>query len=363
MSPRSYDVAVVGMACAFPGAPDLGRYWANVVAGADAVTEVPPDRWPADRHWAGADAAPGEQSPSKWGGFLPPLPFDALAHGCRPPPSAASRPRTCSPCAPPTGPLADAGYEERPFDRETTSVIFAAEAGADLASAYAARSLLAQHLETVPAELDARLPRLTEDSFPGTLANVIAGRVANRLDLGGPTYTVDAACASSLAALDQACKELLAGTSDMVLCGAVDTHNGLHDHLLFGSVRALSPTGRCRAFRRLRRRHRPRRGRGLPRAQAARGRRTRRRPRLRRDQGRRRGQRRPRPRPDRAPARRPAARPGTRLRPRGPVTPRGGPGRGARHRDRARRPHRTGDAHRGVPAPPAPGPEPARSAR
>ncbi|WP_225829076.1 type I polyketide synthase [Streptomyces naphthomycinicus] len=248
MSPRSYDVAVVGMACAFPGAPDLGRYWANVLAGADAVTEVPPDRWPADRHWAGAEAAPGEQSPSKWGGFLPPLPFDALAHGV--PPNSLGAIETAQLLALDTADraLADAGYAERPFDRETTSVIFAAEAGADLASAYAARSLLGQHLESVPEELDARLPRLTEDSFPGTLANVIAGRVANRLDLGGPTYTVDAACASSLAALDQACKELVTGTSDMVLCGAVDTHNGLHDHLLFGSVRALSPTGRCRAF-------------------------------------------------------------------------------------------------------------------
>ncbi|MEG3631679.1 SDR family NAD(P)-dependent oxidoreductase [Streptomyces poriticola] len=248
MSPRSYDVAVVGMACAFPGAPDLDRYWANVVAGVDSVTEVPPDRWPADRHWGGADAAPGEQSPSKWGGFLPPLPFDALAHGV--PPNSLGGIETAQLLALHTADraLADAGYRERPFDRETTSVIFAAEAGADLASAYAARSMLGQHLESVPEELDARLPRLTEDSFPGTLANVIAGRVANRLDLGGPTYTVDAACASSLAALDQACKELLAGTSDMVLCGAVDTHNGLHDHLLFGSVRALSPTGRCRAF-------------------------------------------------------------------------------------------------------------------
>ncbi|MFI2204152.1 SDR family NAD(P)-dependent oxidoreductase [Streptomyces sp. NPDC020192] len=248
MSPRSYDVAVVGMACAFPGAPDLGRYWANVVAGADAVTDVPPDRWSADRHWAGAEAAPGEQSPSKRGGFLPPLPFDALAHGVPPTSLGGIEPAQLLALDTAGRALADAGYDERPFDRESTSVIFAAEAGADLASAYAARSLLGQHLGTVPEELDARLPRLTEDSFPGTLANVIAGRIANRLDLGGPTYTVDAACASSLAALDQACKELLAKTSDMVLCGAVDTHNGLHDHLLFGSVRALSPTGRCRAF-------------------------------------------------------------------------------------------------------------------
>ncbi|MEU9997429.1 SDR family NAD(P)-dependent oxidoreductase [Streptomyces sp. NPDC050848] len=248
MSARSFDVAVVGMACAFPGAPDLAQYWANVVAGVDSVTEVDAERWPTERHWAGAEAPSGERSPSKWGGFLPPLPFDALSHGVPPASLGAIEPAQLLALETATRALADAGYADRPFDREATSVVFAAEAGADLASAYAMRSLLPLHLDELPAELDARLPHLTEDSFPGTLANVIAGRVANRLDLGGPNYTVDAACASSLAALDQACKELLAGTSDMVLCGAVDTHNGLHDYLMFGSVKALSPTGRCRPF-------------------------------------------------------------------------------------------------------------------
>ncbi|MEU8700908.1 SDR family NAD(P)-dependent oxidoreductase [Streptomyces sp. NPDC048680] len=258
MRSRPFDVAVIGMSCAFPGAPDLARYWANVVEGVDSVTEVDPGRWPAERHWAGAGAAstgaastgvePPELSPSKWGGFLPPLPFDALTHGVPPASLGGIEPAQLLALETTTRALADAGYADRPFDREATSVVFAAEPGADLASAYAMRSLLPLHLGELPAELDARLPRLTEDSFPGTLANVIAGRVANRLDLGGPNYTVDAACASSLAALDQACKELLAGTSDMVLCGAVDTHNGLHDYLMFGSVRALSPTGRCRPF-------------------------------------------------------------------------------------------------------------------
>ncbi|MET8168727.1 SDR family NAD(P)-dependent oxidoreductase [Streptomyces sp. NPDC005329] len=248
MSARPFDVAVVGMACAFPGAPDLAQYWANVVAGVDSVTEVDAERWPAERHWAGPGTPSAEQSPSKWGGFLPPLPFDALSHGVPPASLGAIEPAQLLALETATRALADAGYADRPFDREATSVVFAAEAGADLASAYAMRSLLPLHLDAVPPELDARLPHLTEDSFPGTLANVIAGRVANRLDLGGPNYTVDAACASSLAALDQACKELLAGTSDMVLCGAVDTHNGLHDYLMFGSVKALSPTGRCRPF-------------------------------------------------------------------------------------------------------------------
>ncbi|MEO8755361.1 MAG: acyltransferase domain-containing protein, partial [Casimicrobiaceae bacterium] len=67
-------------------------------------------------------------------------------------------------------------------------------------------------------------------------------------DLGGSNYTVDAACASSLAAIDMACKELATGTSNMVICGGADLHNGIGDYLAFSSVHALSPTGQCRTF-------------------------------------------------------------------------------------------------------------------
>src|SRR5439155_7729591 len=144
--------------------------------------------------------------------------------------------------------LADAGYAERSFDRARASTVFGAEAGTDLGSAYLFRSLFAAYFGSLAPELDENLPALTEDSFPGVLANVIAGRIANRLDLGGVNYTVDAACASSLAALDASCKELQSGGSDLVLCGGADLHNGIHDYLMFTSVHALSPTGRCRTF-------------------------------------------------------------------------------------------------------------------
>ncbi len=125
--------------------------------------------------------------------------------------------------------------------------MFGAETGTDLAQAYGFRAALPHFVGEVPAAL-ADLPRLTEDSFPGVLANVIAGRIANRLDLGGANYTVDAACGSSLAALSAACTELASGTSDLVLCGGTDLHNGIYDYLLFSAVHALSPTGRCRTF-------------------------------------------------------------------------------------------------------------------
>jgi 3-oxoacyl-(acyl-carrier-protein) synthase/malonyl CoA-acyl carrier protein transacylase/NAD(P)-dependent dehydrogenase (short-subunit alcohol dehydrogenase family) len=127
-------------------------------------------------------------------------------------------------------------------------VVFGAESGTDLASAYGFRGLADQYLGGLPEALDQSLPVLTEDSFPGILTNVISGRIANRLDLGGLNFTVDAACASSLAAVDVAIKELVAGTSDMVLCGGADLHNGINDYLLFSAVHALSPRGRCASF-------------------------------------------------------------------------------------------------------------------
>ncbi|WP_216215323.1 type I polyketide synthase [Amycolatopsis aidingensis] len=245
-SPAPLDVAVIGMSCVFPGAPDLPAFWSNVLRGVDSVTEVPPQRWDTEVYYREHDGQPGT-TPSKWGGFIPPVPFDPMSFGIPPASVGSIDPAQLLSLEVARRALHDAGYGERPFDRERAGVIFGAEAGGDLANAGVLRALLPGYAD-IPAELAEQLPELTEDSFPGTLANVISGRIANRLDLGGPNYTVDAACASSLAALDLACRELTAGTSDLVLCGAVDLHNGINDYLMFASAGALSPTGRCRPF-------------------------------------------------------------------------------------------------------------------
>ena len=248
--PDPLDIAVVGMACLFPGAHSAEELWANVVDRVDGVTEVPTSRWSAERYFdpTALTAGAGKRTPSKWGGFLDPEPFDPLRYGIPPAALTAIEPVQLLSLEVAARALADAGYAERVMDRSRVSVIFGAEAGTDLAGAYGFRAQFPQLLGDLPPELDAWLPSLTEDSFPGVLANVIAGRIANRLDLGGVNYTVDAACASSLAAVDLACKELAAGSSDMVLCGGADLHNGIADYLLFAAVHALSPTGRCRSF-------------------------------------------------------------------------------------------------------------------
>jgi acyl transferase domain-containing protein len=87
-----------------------------------------------------------------------------------------------------------------------------------------------------------------EGSFPGLLGNVVAGRVANKLDLGGTNCVVDAACASSLAALHLAALELHTGRADLILTGGVDTFNDIFMFMCFSKTPALSPTGDARPF-------------------------------------------------------------------------------------------------------------------
>ena len=87
-----------------------------------------------------------------------------------------------------------------------------------------------------------------EASFPGLLGNVVAGRIANRLDLGGTNVVTDTACASSFAAIELGLNELYLGQSDLVISGGVDAINDIFMYMCFSKTPALSPTGDCRPF-------------------------------------------------------------------------------------------------------------------
>ncbi|NNN22195.1 MAG: acyltransferase domain-containing protein, partial [Acidimicrobiales bacterium] len=251
IKPSPMGIAIVGMAGVFPGANSVDELWSEIALGIDAISEVSPERWDPEIYYdENLDVREaGVRSSSKWGGFLSPVPFDALSYGIPPSSLSSIEPVQLLALEVAARALKDAGYADRDFDRTKASVVFGAEAGTDLATAYGVRSWLPGLAGgEIPSTIDEFLPKLTEDSFAGCLSNVIAGRIANRLDLRGINCTVDAACAASLAALDLACKELVAKSSDVVICGGADLHNGIHEYLLFGSVHALSKTGRSRAF-------------------------------------------------------------------------------------------------------------------
>lgn len=242
------DIAIVGMECIFPDAKNKDEYWRNLFVGKNTITEVPDTRWNKDLFYK-PDVRDTDYTTSKWGGFIPAIDFDPLEFGITPQSLSSVEPVQLLSLYVAKRALEDAGYTNlSEVDLDNTSVFFGAEGATDLAYTYSMRSGLMQLFGALPDEINEALPKLTEDSFPGVLSNVISGRIANRLNLGGRNYTVDAACASSLAAMDVACQELASGRSDMVIAGGADFHNGINDFLMFSSTYALSKKGCSASF-------------------------------------------------------------------------------------------------------------------
>ena len=211
------DIAIVGMACLLPKAPNLQTYWENILNKVDAITEIPKERWDWELYYD-VNRLARDKIYSRWGGFLDEVHFDPLQYGIPPNSLRSIEPLHLLTLEVVRAALKDAGYLDRPFPRDRTSVILGAGGGADLGGRYGFRSMLPYFLhhtangsverEKIVQELSEVLPEWTEDSFAGILTNVAAGRVANRFDLGGRNFTVDAACAASLAAVDLAVREL-----------------------------------------------------------------------------------------------------------------------------------------------------------
>jgi acyl transferase domain-containing protein len=78
------DIAVIGMACRFPGAGNVAEFWENLQKGQSSIEEVPADRWNRDEHYSTDKKAPNK-SVSKWGGFIADADkFDAAFFGISP---------------------------------------------------------------------------------------------------------------------------------------------------------------------------------------------------------------------------------------------------------------------------------------
>jgi acyl transferase domain-containing protein/NAD(P)H-dependent flavin oxidoreductase YrpB (nitropropane dioxygenase family)/NADP-dependent 3-hydroxy acid dehydrogenase YdfG len=251
------DIAIVGMACFYPGAGTVGRYWHNILRKHYAVTEVPASHWDWSLYYS-PDPKPQDKFISKWGGFLDDIHFDPFRYGITPKTMEVIEPLQLFLLEAVRQAIDDAGYTDRPFNREKTAAILGiGGGGSPLGTAYGLRTCMPL-LDQVPGlgidsarvleHMKPLLPTWTEDSFPGILMNVAAGRVANRFNLGGPNYAMDAACASSLAALYNCIRELETGASDVAIAMGADTVQTPYSYMAFSKTYALSKEGRCRPF-------------------------------------------------------------------------------------------------------------------
>lgn len=242
------DVAIVGIGCLLPGCTDARAYWEAIVDGRQTLQEVPADRW-SHALYFDADRTTRDKVYSRWGGFIDDVPFDPLKFGLPPASLQSIDPMQLLGLVAVAQALEDAGAVEDAGLRQRTGVILGFSGGlGEKGMGYAARAELPRLLAEVdPGVLD-RLPEWTEDSFAGLLPNVVAGRIANRFDFHGVNFTIDAACASSLASVHQAVQELRSGRCDRVIAGGVDTLQNPFGFLCFSKTQALSPSGSCRTF-------------------------------------------------------------------------------------------------------------------
>ncbi len=251
--------AIIGLACIFPGAGDAGQFWRNIVGGVDCITEVPEGRW--DRRFYDPHATDVDRFYCKRGGFIDAhAEFDPLAFGIMPNAADSIEPDQLLTLKLGYDALRDAGYAERDFPRARTGVIIGSGnyVGAGVLRLEQHVRLLPQleqtladlfpglpqtAIDTAKARLREKLSYYGPDVAAGTIPNLLASRLANRLDLHGPAYTIDAACASSLIAAEQACAALTHGETDMMLVGGAHLSHDLTFWATFCQLGALSRSG------------------------------------------------------------------------------------------------------------------------
>jgi acyl transferase domain-containing protein/phosphopantetheinyl transferase len=250
------DIAIIGMSAMFAKAADMAEFWQNILDGVDAVHE-------ADDGWALPYYEPGSTDNTRIytrkGGFLPTqVEFEPTEFGIMPNAIHTADVDHFLALKLARDALVDAGYGEREFDRQNTGVILGR--GTLLGRGY---STVAQHvqvdqtieilrqvnpdlpadvLQKVRTKLKESLPVFNAEVAPSLVPNVITGRIANRLNLMGPNYILDGACASTLLAVELAIAELRSGRCNMVLTGGIQSATPPQVYMFFCQLNGLSRT-------------------------------------------------------------------------------------------------------------------------
>lgn len=257
-------IAIVGIGLRFPGSDSPEAFWDQIRSGRSGIIDVPPGRWDDPEFYYDPDPSVPDKTYSRIGGFIEGFAFDPLKY--RIPPAVAQKmDRTQQMAVACVGDaLGDAKLTPGNLKGKRVGIILGNSMGGETTDLYATRvgfpralacldrsfeglnvppEARQELLERFKAAYLANLPVITEDSLPGELANVISGRVANVFNLEGPNFTVDAACASSIAAIMNAVSALKDGAIDYAITGGVDAAMHPSSFVKFCKIGALSPDG------------------------------------------------------------------------------------------------------------------------
>ena len=257
-------IAVIGLGALFPGAPDVRTYWSNIRSGRDCIGELPESRM--DSAFVDPTSRAVDRIPHRRAGVLgASVRFEAIHHGIMPVAARGAEPDQLLALAVASAALADAGLLDVDFDRRRAGVILGR--GAYLTPGLVQLNRKVRVAEELVGVLRELLPgldagRLNEikarfqeqagtfgpDTAIGLVPNLTASRIANRLDLQGPAYTLDGACASALLAVEHGVNGLRHGQLDLALVGGVHVTHDIAFHSVFAQLGAVSPSGQIRPF-------------------------------------------------------------------------------------------------------------------
>jgi acyl transferase domain-containing protein len=225
------QIAIVAVACRFPGAPDPDAFWEVLSGGVDAIGEVPEDRFDIDEFYDPDPETPGKIY-SRYGGFLDGIGgFDPEFVGISPREAVWMDPQQRLMLEMAWEGLERAGYSPGSLRGSRTGIFVG------VAANEYSHLLSTDSVDTIAAHF-----------ITGNALNAISGRVAFALGLEGPAVAVDTACSSSLVAVHQACQALRSSDCDLALAGGVNVLLSPVSIIAASRARMLSPGGRCRTF-------------------------------------------------------------------------------------------------------------------
>ncbi|MEU0108139.1 beta-ketoacyl synthase N-terminal-like domain-containing protein [Streptomyces sp. NPDC006251] len=223
-------IAVVGMACRFPGAENTDEFWTLLHGGGDAITPVPADRWDAESLYDPELKRDGTAS-TRWGGFLGDVAgFEPEFFGISPAEAVAIDPQQRL--------LMEVVWEAL----ENAAIVPADLAGSDT-GVFVGISNNDYSRLTAGAK-----GALGAYYGTGNALSVAANRLSYLLDLRGPSLALDAACSSSLVAVHQACEALRRGESSLAVAAGVNLLLAPDLTAVFSRAQMMASDGRCKAF-------------------------------------------------------------------------------------------------------------------
>ncbi len=257
------DIAIVGMSGVFPGANDVDTFWENIKNKKDAFKDAPEDR--ISNVFFNDTSHAVDRIYCKRGGFIENVAFDPLQFGILPLAVEGTEPDHLITLKLAWDALRDADILNQEDLLSQTGIIIGkgnyngagsiraieiVRTGQQIAQVLkqVLPQLKDEEIEAVKSEYQQKKGRFGPDTAMGVIPNLIASLVANRLNLGGAAYTLDAACASSLIAVDHAVNELSSKRCDAMIAGGVHVCHDAAFWSIFSQLGALSKSHQIRPF-------------------------------------------------------------------------------------------------------------------